>query len=211
MVSHPYRCIFVAVPKTGSTSIRKIVGWPNHHHQDLMELKADILEYENETLSHFRKLQILHIPYVRKKYINRTFQSYFKFGFVRNPWDRVVSLYNRKENREQRHHMGFDEFVNWIQLSSDTCVHPTPHRYQLDWFKDGSGKVVADFIGKFEHIEKDWAYVAQQLNISEPLPHENSNEENKKHYTEYYTDNTRRIIAEKFKEDIEYFKYNFGK
>ncbi len=85
--------------------------------------------------------------------------------------------------------MGFEEFVNWIQLSSDTCVHPSPHRYQLDWFKDNSGKVVADFIGKFEHIEEDWAYVAHQLNIGEPLPHENCNEgstlntasENKRH------------------------------
>ena len=211
MVSHQYRCIFVAVPKTGTTSIRKIVGWPRHHHQDLMELKEDITAYADERLSLNKKLQILLSPFARREYIEQTFQSYFKFGFVRNPWDRVVSLYNRKENREQLNNMDFDEFVNWIQLSSDTCVHPSPHRYQLDWFKDKGGKVVADFIGRFEHIEKDWAYVAQQLNICEPLPHENSNPGNKKHYTEYYTDTTRRIVAEKFKEDIEYFSYSFGK
>jgi len=210
VISHKHRCIFVAVPKTGSTSIRKVVGWPKRHHQDLMELKEDIPAYPDSNISLGKRLQILISPYARRNYIEETFNAYFKFGFVRNPWDRVVSLYNRKENAEQRQGMSFEAFVHWIQLSSDTCVHPSPHRYQLDWFKDRSGNVVADYIGKFETIEQDWINICEKLGIHEPLPHENSNERNQRHYTEYYTDETARIIGEKFREDVTYFNYRFG-
>ncbi len=154
---------------------------------------------------------MLLLPGAEKKYIEKIFSSYFKFGFVRNPWDRVVSLYNRNEGIKMREQMSFEEFAEWIQLSSDTCVHPTPHKSQLDWFKDHSGRVVADYIGKFETIEKDWEFICNRLHISQPLPHENRNDKNQRHYTEYYTNKTQRLIAEKFKEDIDYFGYSFGR
>jgi hypothetical protein len=80
----------------------------------------------------------------------KQFETYFKFGFVRNPWDRIVSLYERKEVGQLRDKMTFEQFVDWIQYSSATCIHSAPHRYQLDWFVDHNGNVLADFIGKFE-------------------------------------------------------------
>jgi hypothetical protein len=137
------------------------------------------------------------------------FEAYFKFGFVRNPWDRIVSLYERKEGLQMRNKMTFEEFVEWIQYSSSTCRHPVPHRYQLDWFVDPHGNVLADFIGRFEKLQEDWAFVAQKLGINEQLPHKRSNPK-KKHYTEYYTNRTRQIIGDKFRVDIEYFNYKFG-
>ena len=108
-----------------------------------------------------------------------------------------------------RNEMTFDQFVDWIQYSSSTCVHSSPHRYQLDWFVDSNGKVLADFIGKFERIEEDWAFVAQKLGINETLPHRRANLR-KRHYTEYYTASTREVVAKKFKVDVEYFGYEFA-
>lgn len=145
----------------------------------------------------------------RRETGRRQFDSYFKFGFVRNPWDRVVSLYERTEALQLRNEMSFEQFVDWIQYSSATCVHSSPHRYQLDWFVDPNGNVLADFIGKFERLHEDWAFVAQKLSLNEKLPHRRANPR-ERHYTEYYSPRTRAIIAEKFKLDIERFGYEFA-
>jgi hypothetical protein len=161
-----------------------------------------------------RKNRILECLYLtlskerRIKIGQRQFEAYFKFGFVRNPWDRVVSLYERTEALQMKNQMTFDEFVDWIQYSSATCIHSSPHRYQLDWFVDPNGNVLADFIGKFERLDEDWAYVAQKLGITETLPHRRASFRTR-HYTEYYNAKTRELIANKFRVDIERFGYEF--
>jgi hypothetical protein len=213
MISHQHKCIFVQVPKTGSTSIRAILGKPIRPHLNLWEIKTLMESYWSARGG--RKNRILECLYPllsrerRKEIGQQQFDSYFKFGFVRNPWDRVVSLYERKEALELRTKMSFEQFVDWIQYSSSTCVHSSPHRYQLDWFVDPNGKILADFIGRFERLEEDWAFVAGKLGISAMLPHSRANLR-ARHYTEYYTERTRRLIGEKFKIDIETFDYRFN-
>ncbi|PYK69889.1 MAG: hypothetical protein DME44_13330 [Verrucomicrobia bacterium] len=187
MISHRYKCIFVEVPKTGSTSVRYMLGKPIKPHLNLCEIKRMMESYW--VVRGGRKNRILEWLYLtlpaerRKEWGRRQFESYFKFGFVRNPWDRVVS--------------------------SSTCIHSSPHRYQLDWFVDANGKMLADFIGRFERLQEDWAVVAKKLGVSEVLPHARANPR-PRHYTEYYTPETQSIIEEKFKVDIETFNYRFG-
>jgi hypothetical protein len=214
MISHKYKCIFVEVPKTGSTSIRAILGKAYIPHLNLVEIKTLMenswTQFGGRT-NRVRAALYQLLPRERKIDIGwRQFESYFKFGFVRNPWDRVVSLYERTEPLKMKDKMSFDEFVDWIQLSSATCIHSSPHRYQLDWFLDGSGNMLADFIGRFERLERDWAFVADKLGIAEKtLPHARENPR-ARHYTEYYTPRTRDLIAQKFRVDIEHFGYQFG-
>ena len=213
MISHRYKCIFVEVPKTGSTSVRHVLGKAIKPHLNLCEIKRLMESYW--VVRGGRKNRILEWLYLtlpaerRKERGRQQFESYFKFGFVRNPWDRVVALYERNEAVQMRRKMTFEEFVRWIQYSSSTCIHSSPHRYQLDWFVDGNGKMLADFIGRFERLEEDWAVVAKKLGVSEVLPHARANPR-PRHYTEYYTPETQSIIEEKFKIDIETFNYRFG-
>ena len=182
MISHEYKCIFVEVPKTGSSSIRDVIGEPPKPHLNIWQIR-DQIDPER-------------------------FDAYFKFGFVRNPWDRVVSLYERKEGLQLRDQMSFEEFVKWIKCSSSTCIYPVPHRYQLDWFVDPHGSVILNYIGKFETLNMDWNIISGKLGIKKQLPHIKSNPR-EKHYTEYYTEKTRQIIEDKFRIDIEYFGYEF--
>jgi hypothetical protein len=185
VVSDQLKCIFVEVPKTGSTSIRAIVGNPPKPHLNIWQLF-------NSTDP-------------------QRFQSYFKFGFVRNPWDRAVSLYERKEGLQLKSRMTFDEFIDWMKFASSTCLHPVPHRYQLDWFVSPHGDVLMDFIGRYESLEADWGKVAAHLGIGAfQLPRLNVNAQRARDYTSYYTDRTRRIIADRFAVDVEYFGYRFG-
>ena len=70
-----------------------------------------------------------------------------------------------------------------------------------------------DFVGRFENRENDLQYISQKIgvNIDSNIHQRKIQMRNKKHYTEYYDDETRQIVAEKYAEDIEYFGYKFGK
>lgn len=184
MISDQYKCIFVEVPKTGSTSIRSIVGHPPKPHVNIWQIAHEI--------------------------DRERFTSYFKFGFVRNPWDRAVSLYERREGLQLRDQMSFEKFVEWLKFSSATCIYPLPHRYQMDWFVDPHGNIVVDYIGKFETLLHDWAKISSKLGIDRELPHKNRRPGQKKHYAEYYSKETERMIYERFAVDIEFFGYEFG-
>ena len=217
MISFKHKCIFIEVPKTGSTSIRDIIGFPTKPHLDILEIKAKLVEkaFDDAIENKFGKAVVSKIivrltpQFIKTNYGNKIYNNFYKFGFVRNPWSRVVSLYQRKEGVQKKDEMTFEEFVSWIQMSSDTSIHPSPKKNQLDWFTDKKNEILVDYIGKFETLSEDWSKIAKELNVQDELPHKNKNAKKKKHYTEYYTEETKEIIREKFKVDIEYFNYEF--
>lgn len=201
MISFDHNAIFIRVPKTASTSVATAlncleVGAP---HRNIGEVR--------QTIDALR--QAGRAPEGADLPID-WFDRYFKFGFVRNPWSRTVSLYRRQEGRVLSEQMSFEEFVDWIGFASDTCLHPSRHRNQLDWFTDSDGNVLVDHIGKFETLGADWRLISERLSVDMPLPHLNDNPARQTHYTDYYTDSTRDIIGSKFAVDIDYFGYRFG-
>jgi len=70
-----------------------------------------------------------------------------------------------------RDKMTFDEFVAWIKYGSSTCIHPVLRVNQLAWLVDTHDNLLADFIGKFEYLQKDWATISTGLALTQELPH----------------------------------------
>ena len=213
MISHRYRCIFVEVPKTGTSSIRAVIGSPPRPHLDICQIR---MELRTHWTRHGNIQPVLAALYgllprgTRSRIGEARFQSYYKFGFVRNPWDRAVSLYLRREGLRMRDRMTFDEFIAWMRYSSSTCINSVPHTNQLDWFVDPSGELLVDTIGRFENLAADWASIARKIGATEALPGRNRNRLRDRHYTEYYSDTSRELVRARFRVDIERFGYEFG-
>jgi len=136
-------------------------------------------------------------------------RNYFKFGFVRNPWDRVVSYYHfyskeEKWNGDPDDEKDFENFINYFARA---------HHYevcQLNWFIGDKGKIIADHIARYEYMQEEFDYINRHLGLSDnrPLTVRNTSE-NRRPYQEYYNDHTRGMVEGICLKDIHHFNYKF--
>lgn len=198
MISHAHKAIFIHIPKCGGTSTSQAL------------INRNFTGDFNKASTHWRKYDInLHT-------------NYFKFTSVRNPWDRFVSEYLWRNKRDWNHHtnqdirwdMSFKECCNALVQEKLKLIYPRMERIHL-WsqhkmieYAVGSCDNI-NFIGKFENLQEDFDIICDKIGIpQEQLPHKNKSK--RKHYTEYYDDETKELVAKKYAKDIEYFDYRFG-
>ncbi len=133
----------------------------------------------------------------------------FFFTFVRNPWDRIVSAFHFLQGRGTIARKW--EFRDYLRsVLNKTGVSVDRHfRAQLPTFWCHKGFIPSLFIGRFEKLQQDWEYVANQINAATTLPHINSSKH--AHYTTYYDDQCRKIVQRLYRKEIEVLGYEFGK
>ena len=153
----------------------------------------------------------------------------FTFTFVRNPWDRIVSAYefakmeksywhNNKSQKKQAHHpdyemaksKSFEEFVCDFYCNRDMCKHVS-FRPQCDFFCDTSGRSLVDFVGRYENLDRDFAYVCGALgkpNIT--LCRINTSSKEFDDYRYYYSsEDVINMVADIYKDDLKVTYYEF--
>jgi len=146
---------------------------------------------------------------------------YFKISVVRNPWDRMVSLYsycktrNKYRYEERAQEVDFETWIVDIyenQLFKDDEEHAKNWAQfyahdQLQWIVDENKKIIVDYVMRFENLDYDWKVIQKRFNAG-PLPKKNTTRHD--NYQDYYSDNTRELVRKAFEEDIEYFSYQFS-
>ena len=107
------------------------------------------------------------------------YEEYFKFAIVRNPWDRLVSFYKYLGYKNQMDFKTFvtEEFKNKVFKERYWFVGP-----QYEYVVDKNGKMIVDFIGKFESLQEDFDRACPLMALpATNVPHVNkSSERNKK-------------------------------
>ena len=145
-----------------------------------------------------------------------TWDKMFTFAFVRNPWDRLVSLC-LYHNRHRATNIGFDEFLmggkrHLVDEYSIDLVFNSPFE-QKSFLCDAKGKVLVDFIGKMENFTEDFNYVRERLGLppQEKFIVLNSQFKYKYDgdYRGYYNKESRRFVGDLCKWEIEKFGYAF--
>jgi hypothetical protein len=233
VICHPYRCVFIHIPKTGGISVEhvflRLVGLTWDTREPLLLRANDDPAKGPPRLAHLKATEYVSCGYLTREQL----ETYFKFSFVRNPWDRMVSEY------KYRGHPMRMTFKTWLlehlptASFTDHYCHLVP---QHEFIYDGAGRLLADFVGRYESLQADFGVVCERLGIPRmPLPHENRsldaprvqslNDVKKRvrrwlwtlrpknvypHYTQYYDDETRAYVAWLYRRDIELFGYAFG-
>lgn len=211
-VIHNRQFAFLHIPKTGGCSITESL---NNH--------CRCRHYHDSLPGRVRPTPHVRAVDMNKKY--EWFANYFTCAFVRNPWDRMVSLYHywcaqklpKKRNgkfvmekaplaqqnarmREAANYAGFEDWA-WATV--------TKVRSQLDYICDGDGQLLVTYVGRFERLASDYIqHIATRLGIPANLPKRNQSEGRRDYHT-YYTAKLRDMVGEHFIRELEAFGYKY--
>jgi hypothetical protein len=186
-------CIFIHIPKCAGVSINK---------------------------SLFGNLGGGHLTLKDYRFIfgKKKFDGYFKFTIVRNPWDRVVSAfhflkkggmnYADKEwaDNNLSNYKDFDTFIKkWLNKENIFKYHHFRPQYHYICLK--KNKIGVDFVGYIENINSDFEYISNKINIGTKL--RQTNQSPRENYVKYYSEETKDIVANVYKDDIKLLGYDF--
>jgi hypothetical protein len=145
----------------------------------------------------------------------------FAFAFARNPYDRLVSAFHYLSKGGMNEADRYDSAMYVRAYEGDfrrfvfhALAGPEPLRIfqqihlrpQLDWLCDEAGRIVIDYLGRFESMESAYGELGCRLGIALPPPsHENKSEH--LHYENYYDESLRALVARAYRADFERLGY----
>jgi hypothetical protein len=195
--------VYIAIPKVANTSLKSelIFFETGRRVEDPHAADLDITTLTPDRV----------IASVRKRN--------FVFTFVRNPWDRIVSLWADKCGEKAnvdltrwgiQPGMEFDAFVDRICLFPDELSQI--HFQSQTFFLMHRGYLLPSYIGRFETFKRDWHHVKSSLRIdraarNRDLPHLLASEH--KHYRNCYSQQLAAKIAVRYANDIALLGYKF--
>jgi chondroitin 4-sulfotransferase 11 len=219
-ISPATRALFVHVQKTGGSAIEEAF----HRADTQLRLSCDSFA---GSLAHrcgerlwrwsipapYRPARHLKARQIHARLGDAAWHSFFTFGFVRNPWDRLVSWYSMC--RQSRRLSRFGSYVRdsvqtfdaFIERADDTPMLARTCVPQLEYFEDEHGNRLVDFIGQYEHLDRDLGAIADRLQVVLAAPRVNTSRH--PHYRQMYTPSTRDLVARRFARDIDAFGYDF--
>jgi hypothetical protein len=212
LISREKQFVFVHIQKTAGSSLRVALE------QSIPDLKPMLGTHDSAIAA--------------KDYLGAAeYDRYFTAAFVRDPWARLVSWYNMIVQQSSRLSMweklrkrgkylhlwqyvhensnSFEEFVlNCTDEIEDRDGKKSFWRNQADYISDRSGRIIVDFVGRYETLSEDAARLFDQLELPDArLPHVNSSKH--QHYSAYYTDELAEIVRTRYARDVEVFGYEF--
>ncbi len=147
---------------------------------------------------------------VKEKLPKHIWNNYFKFAFVRNPWDWNVSLYfYLRENKRLPAHQDAAN-VDFFDFIKRRCASRPPQ--QIDFISNGEKTIMLDFVGRFENIAADVNFIRSKLKLKPlQLPRRNiSRLRPRPDYRSFYDSETADLVRRCFADDIRIFEYKFN-
>ena len=188
----------------------------------LKQVRADGTVIENGSPA--LELDHVSIKYIQSRINRPTFNNMFKFCFVRNPYDRLVSEYFWKiKDNDTRlglncANIDFRTFILRLENKFDYLLelphHEVSHFLPQHMFVcNTQDELMVDFVWKYEDgLETGLKTLLEELNYNDveniSLPKNNVTRHKRKKYTEYYDEETKNIVYNLYKKDFDIFGYD---
>jgi len=196
------RYVFIHIPKCAGSSI--------HRALNTLHAQRSLLVGKPKYHKHAKAVKVREV-------LGPAWNECFKFAFVRNPWDLMVSSYHwwltyaelypaLHEDVARVREMG--TFSVFIRSEFGRLMLNEHYGGDLtEWISDGH-EIVVDFVGRYENLNEDWSKVCRALQVS-TLPLERENQVVRQDYRVFYDDESRELVANRFCRTIELFGYRF--
>ena len=183
-INHEYKFIFIHIPKNAGTSIRN---------------SFDINGYDKKVVR--RRYPHYSCSVIKKYCGDTTWNNFYTFSVVRNPYDRMVSYYHYHKSNQYRHKSTAREydFSEWLVKGLDSNLKKTQSEY-LD--------VDINHVMRYESLQDDFNLVCDNIEIPRyELPKYNTS--NHLNFAVYYGEKEKDIVKGIFEEDFYRFGYEF--
>lgn len=228
MYSHDHKFIYVHIPKSAGTFIKHYLLSNIEPEYENNQNQQDYDDKYRVTCERSLNAIIQEVP---------DYKDYYKFTIVRNPFDRVVSMFS---------YLGGWKFDYFVENNIDSPMMPYVqefHKYYLSndfdgfikyAYEDGfikkfhagyyenyvdrislNGKIAIDKFYKMEKMNGCLLDLQKHFKFETPFGfndwRKNSSAEykKKKSYKDYYSSYSRNFVENHFSKDLDYFGYGF--
>jgi len=215
IISKKYKFIFIHIPKTGGCSVESALM----SHLGKEDLITDRMNYQHKKIN-AKFCNIPHHVTLRDfhELTHNRYKDYYKFAFVRNPYDRMVSMYsfysqlkNGKVGESE-----FEKFNIWL-LGEENIINPKlnlkaqnqwKNKPQVEWVVNNN-KIDVDFIGRMETFDSDLLTIGRKIGMNiEKIPHKNKSKHS--HYSNFFSAEAKRKTEKEYMDDFKKFNYTWS-
>ena len=165
MIFHSHHAIFLHIGKTAGTAIEHL----------LMPGRRDaMVENRHILFGYDRKLEI-YLQHASLKTVQEivgvdTFKEHFTFSIVRNPFARLISVFNYQYDGYSKEYGSFDNFVRDLPEKTKTTLNLRgSHVIPQVLYTHQNGQQAIDYIGKMERLDLALSEIGKRLNLGTPV------------------------------------------
>jgi hypothetical protein len=227
-VNHELKAIYMHIPKVGGNTVKNILE-KFYEFKTMYFINPDHLDYcihENEKIilgtgfTNISKQGMLRYYMNSEKYNTimnmdeEKWRTYYKFTFVRNPYDKIISAWKFCKKQKMIHEdISLYDFLTMRHIHS-SYVFSHAYLQQTDHLLDVNNELNIDFVGRFEHLYEDLNQILFNLGINE-IKHTSFIEENiiynkssiDSNYVHYFDISTILLTNQLFSDDFNNFNF----